>query len=175
MCPHSPESQPCPGLHQKGKGGDPAPLLCAVRAHLEHCVQRWSPQYRRNMDLLEHVQRRATEMIPGMEHLPTRTGWELGLFSLENRRLQGDLRVSFQYLKGGCKKGGDRFFSRVCGDRIRGNGFRFKEGRFMWDVKKKYFTVSVVKHWNRIPTVVVDVSSLDTFKARLDQALGNLI
>lgn len=39
-----------------------APLLCTVRPHLEHCVQMWSAQYRRDMDLLECVQRGATEM-----------------------------------------------------------------------------------------------------------------
>ena len=49
---------------------------------------------------------------------------QLGLFSLETRRLQGDLRVAFQYLKGGCKKEGDRLFSRIYCDRIRGNYFR---------------------------------------------------
>ena len=52
--------------------------LCSalMRHHMEYCIQMWSPQYRRDrdIDLLEHVQRRATEMIPGMEHLPTRTG-----------------------------------------------------------------------------------------------------
>ena len=71
MCP---ENQLYPGLHQKqcglsGKGGAPAPLLCTVRFHLEHCVQMGRPQYRRDTELLEHVQRRATEIIPGPEHL----------------------------------------------------------------------------------------------------------
>ena len=49
---------------------------------------------------------------------------ELELFSLEKRRLQGDLRVAFQYLKTGYKKEGDRQSSRICGDRTRGNGFK---------------------------------------------------
>ena len=58
----------------EGRGRGSAPLLCAVRPHLEHCVQMGSAQYRRDMELLESVQRRATEMSPGMEHLPVRTG-----------------------------------------------------------------------------------------------------
>jgi len=49
---------------------------------------------------------------------------QLGLLGLEKRRLWGYQRVVFQYLKGSYRKEGDRFFSRVCGDRTRGNGFR---------------------------------------------------
>ena len=107
-------------------------LYCVlVRPYLDYCIQMWSPQYRRDIDLLEHVQRRATEMIQGIEHLSYENRKELGLFSLEKRRLQGDLIAAFQYLKGSYSKEGYRLFSRVCGGRTRGNGFRFKEGRFM--------------------------------------------
>jgi len=72
----SPEGQPYPGLHQKQhgqqvKGGDSAPLLCSppMRPHLKSCIQLWSPQDRKDMELLERVQRRATKLIKGLEHL----------------------------------------------------------------------------------------------------------
>ena len=41
-----------------------------MRPHLEHCIQMWSPQYRRDVNVFEHVQRRATRMIQGMEYIP---------------------------------------------------------------------------------------------------------
>ena len=115
-------------------------------------------------------------MIRELEHLPYEDRLrELGLFSLEERRLWGDLIVAFQYLKGAYKREGSKLLERGDNSRTRGNGLELREGRFQLDVRGKLFAVRVVRCWNRLPREVVDAPSLEVFKARLDGALGSLV
>ncbi|KFR02421.1 hypothetical protein N306_06934, partial [Opisthocomus hoazin] len=55
------------------------------------------------------------------------------------------------------------------------NGFKLKEDRFRLEIRKKFFTMTVVKHWNRLPREAVDAPSLAVLKARLDEALSSLV
>jgi len=116
------------------------------------------------------------QMIRGLEYLSCedRLG-ELGLFSLQKRRLRGDLTAAFQYLKGACRKDGEGLFTRGCSARTRGNSCKLKEGRFRFDIRNQFFTTRVVRHWNMLPREAVAAPSLAVFKARLDGALSKLV
>jgi len=115
-------------------------------------------------------------MIRGMEHLCYEERLrELELFNLHKRRLWGDHRAACQYLQQAYKRVGEGLFTRACRDRTRGNGFKLKEGRFRLHMRKKYFTLRVLRHWNKSPREAVDAHSLEMFKTRLDGALSNLV
>ena len=96
---------------------------------------------KKDVDRLERIQRRATKMIKGLGRLPCEERLrELGLFSLEKRRLRGDLITMFQYLKGGCKEDGDSLCSRTRMKKTMGNGYMLLLGTFHLETREQSAT-----------------------------------
>ncbi|KAJ7402862.1 hypothetical protein BTVI_82713 [Pitangus sulphuratus] len=139
-------------------------------------MQFWTPQYEKDIKVLESIQKRATRVVKGLEGKPYEEGLRtLAVFSLEKWRLKGDLITAYNFLVRGRGGAETDLCSLVTSDRTSGNGLKLYQGRFGLDIRKRFFTQGVVGHWNRLPRKAVTAPSLTEYKKCLDDALRLMV
>jgi len=137
-----------------------------VRPHLEYCEQAW-----KDKTCLEKVQRRATKMVEGLKKLPYETRLKrLGIYTLEKRRLRGDLTETFKILTGKERIGYKKFFELADATSWpRGHSLKSYKPRCHTRLRQNVFSVRVINEWNKLPQSVIEPPSVNTFKNRLDK------
>ena len=144
-------------------------LVTMIRPLLEYAAVVWSPHTKKNIRKLERVQRAATKMAPELRDLEYEERLrEMGLTTLENRRERGDLINIYKMLHGMDKTGED-LIKRDTGI-TRGHEKKLKRERCLKDIKKYSFPHRAVTAWNGLDEVIVNATSVHSFKARLDKA-----
>ena len=122
-----------------------------VRPHLEYCIQAWSPYLRKDIDMLEKIQRRATKLIPGLGDLTYYEDRlkECGLTTLETRRLRGDQIEVFKTLNGYENIDSNIFFLEIKESKItRGHNYTLVKKQSRLDVRKYSFSQRTINIWN---------------------------
>ena len=142
--------------------------LSLVRPHLEYCVQAWSPHYKKDMAKLEKVQKRALNMIVELQNLDYIDKLKkIDLFSLEKRRVRGDLIETYKILNGLDKIGSEIFFTKSSNN-TRGHSLKLFKNSVNCDIRKYFYSQRVVDGWNGLPAEVAEAKSLSVFKTKLD-------
>jgi len=128
-----------------------------VRPHLEYYSLAWSPFYRKDKQLLERVQHRFTRMLPGLKSLEYDDRLKvLGIWSLEERRNRADLLEVFKMKSGLSAISFDTFFTVDSQQRTRGHTWKIVKNRSDLDVRKYFFSKTVVDRWNKLEQSDID-------------------
>jgi len=129
--------------------------ISRVRPLLEHAVQAWSPQYKKDAKLLEGVQRRATKLVPELRNLEYEERLEqFGLTSLVERRTRGDM-LEVHKIMTDEKYCNSHMLTRSHNSRTRGHSQKLEKQKFRLNTRRHFFADRVVDDWNRLPEHVV--------------------
>ena len=146
-----------------------------IRPQLEYCVQAWSPHMRKDIDLLENVQRRATKLVWRLKNMDYETRLrELDLTSLEDRRTRGDMIYTYRLINGWEGVDYGKFFSLEDHHyNLRGHSKKIAKTNMNLDVRKFFFSRRVIEKWNSLTEDEVSATSTSSFKAKYDKLEKN--
>ena len=141
-----------------------------VRPHLEYATPIWTPLYKKDSIMLENVQRRATRLVKALSGLTYQERLlELGLPSLEYRRLRADVIEVYKIINQIDKINIDKFFTFAQNAGTRGHSRKLYKKRSRLNVRANTFSNRVVDVWNNLTESVVTAPTLNTFKSRLNK------
>jgi hypothetical protein len=143
-----------------------------VRPQLEYCVQVWSPYLVKDIQTLDRVQRRTTKLVGGIKNYSYEKRLEhLGLTTLLQRRKRGDMIEVYKLLTGKERVNNGQFFQLAPSEHeLRGHSLKLFAKRSHLEIRKNFFSNRVVRDWNALPQSVVDATTVNAFKNRLDHA-----
>ena len=139
-----------------------------IRPHVEYCNIIWSPHYKKDIEAIERIQRRSTKLVKDIKDLPyERRLQHLQLPSLSYRRFRGDMLEIYKILHSLEDISIDTFFT-LSSLNTRTNGQKLVVNQCRLDLRKHFFSIRAVKEWNKLPASVVNATSLNIFKNRID-------
>ena len=142
-----------------------------IRPLLEYCVQAWSPHLKKDILLLENVQRRATKLVGRLRDMEYEDRLkELKLTSLEDRRIRGDMILTYRLINGMEKVDYHKFFSLQNNHyNLRGHNQKIVKTNVRLDVRKYFFSKRVIDKWNSLTEYEISAPSTAVFKKRYDE------
>lgn len=145
-----------------------------LRPLLEYAFQVWSPYFKKDIHLIERVQRRATKMVPSLKLLTYEERLkELGLTTLQSRRERGDLIETYKILNNhySVPDLSETLYTMNNNARLRGHSLKLQHGPSTSKPREHILPNRVVHTWNRLPDSVISAPSVNSFKNRLDKYL----
>ena len=142
-----------------------------VRPHLEYCPQVWNPTLKKDIDELEKVQRRATKLVPELYDIPYEERLKiLNLYPLHDRRLRGDMILTFKLLKGLLDIDAEKIVPlHQHKSNTRSNNMQLKCTVTKTSQRQSFFSQRVVRPWNSLSNDIIGSNTVNTFKGRYDK------
>ena len=148
-------------------------FISLIRPHLEYCVTVWYPLLKKDEDLIENVLRRACKMLARLSNLTYEKRLaKIEIPSMKYRRMRGDMIMVYEVLNG-YEPSLKHLFEADNNSITRGHDFKLKKPPFKTIIRQLFFNNRVVNNWNSLSFDVVNATSINSFKNKLDKCWEN--